>query len=115
MPRWFNTAGPCRPELHYMLPAMRRLPEVRRLIDQEGYFIVHAPRQAGKTTALLSLAQELTAEGLAQLDGYLAGLGLDSGWLVIFDRRSGQPPLAERTRAELASTPSGRPVTVLRA
>jgi hypothetical protein len=46
-----------------MLPATRRLPEVRRLIDQEGYFVVHAPRQVGKTTALLSLAQELTAEG----------------------------------------------------
>ena len=64
MPRWFNTAGPCRPERHYMLPAMRRLPQVRRLIDQESYFVVHAPRQIGKTTALLSLAQELTAEGL---------------------------------------------------
>lgn len=46
-----------------MLPAARRLPEVRRLIDQEGYFVVHAPRQVGKTTALLSLAQELTSEG----------------------------------------------------
>jgi hypothetical protein len=32
-------------------------------------------------------------EGLEQLDGYLAGLGLDGGWLVIFDRRSHQPPL----------------------
>ena len=25
-------------------------------------------------------------EGLEQLDGYLVGLGLDTGWLVIFDR-----------------------------
>jgi hypothetical protein len=63
MPRWFNTAGPCRPEQHYMLPATRRVPEVRRLIEQEGYFVVHAPRQVGKTTALLSLAQELTSDG----------------------------------------------------
>lgn len=54
-------------------------------------------------------------EGLAQLDGYLAGLGLDSGWLVIFDRRSGQPPIAERTRASAATSPSGRQVTVVRA
>jgi hypothetical protein len=46
-----------------MLPATRRVPEVRRLIEQEGYFVVHAPRQVGKTTALLSLAQELTSEG----------------------------------------------------
>jgi len=54
-------------------------------------------------------------EGLAQLDGYLAGLGLESGWLVIFDRRSGQSPLAERTHADHARTPSGRDVAVLRA
>ncbi|MFL5357698.1 AAA family ATPase [Archangium sp.] len=63
MPRWFNTAGPCDPADHYMLPAMRRLPEVRRLIEQKGYFVVHAPRQVGKTTALLSLARELATEG----------------------------------------------------
>lgn len=63
MARWFNTAGPCNPVDHYMLPALRRLPEVQRLIDQRGYFVVHAPRQVGKTTALLALAQGLTAEG----------------------------------------------------
>jgi hypothetical protein len=34
------------------------------------------------------------AEGLGQLDGYLDGLALETGWLVIFDRRTGQPPLA---------------------
>ncbi len=55
------------------------------------------------------------AEGLAQLDGYLSGLGLESGWLVIFDRRAGQPPLFERTRATPATTPGGRRVSVLRA
>ncbi|KYG11076.1 hypothetical protein BE21_58280 [Sorangium cellulosum] len=27
MPRWFNTAGPCNPADHYMLPAEERLPE----------------------------------------------------------------------------------------
>ncbi|WP_408888304.1 hypothetical protein ACJ2CR_24825 [Myxococcus faecalis] len=63
MPRWFNTAGPCNPDHHYMLPAMRRLPEVRRLVEQQGYFVVHAPRQVGKTTALLSFARELSQEG----------------------------------------------------
>jgi len=63
MGRFFNTAGPCRPEMHYMLPPERRLPELRRLIDQELYFVVHAPRQSGKTTFFRSLAQSLTAEG----------------------------------------------------
>jgi hypothetical protein len=54
-------------------------------------------------------------EGLEQLEKYLAGLSLEKGWLVIFNRRSSQPPLAERTTAELAATPVGRQVTVVRA
>ena len=40
----------------------------------------------------------LIAEGLAQLDAYLAGLGLTTGWLVIFDQREGLAPMSERTR-----------------
>jgi hypothetical protein len=55
------------------------------------------------------------ARGLEQLDGYLAGLGLDSGWLVLFDRRSGQPPIEERTRVDEALSPSGRRIQVIRA
>ena len=63
MARWFNTAGPCQSDIHYMLPSMSRLPSLRRLIDQRGYFVVHAPRQTGKTTAMLTLAEELTNQG----------------------------------------------------
>jgi hypothetical protein len=46
-----------------MLPAMARLPEVRRLIERGKYFVIHAPRQTGKTTAVSALAQELTDTG----------------------------------------------------
>ena len=59
----FNTYGPCRPEDHYMLPAAERLPGVRGVIDQKIYFVLHAPRQTGKTTAVMELARQLTAEG----------------------------------------------------
>ena len=61
--RFFNTAGPCKPEDHYMLPAAARLPDVPRLVAQKGYFVIHAPRQTGKTTAMLEMAQALTAGG----------------------------------------------------
>ncbi|MGB7084153.1 MAG: AAA family ATPase, partial [Phormidesmis sp.] len=61
MPRWFNTAGPCKSDIHYMLSPLTRLPELERLIAQESYYVLHAPRQTGKTTLMLSLAQELTA------------------------------------------------------
>jgi type II secretory pathway predicted ATPase ExeA len=63
MPRWFNTAGPCQEDIHYILPPIRRLPTLKRLIDQRSYFVIHAPRQAGKTTAMMALAQQLTASG----------------------------------------------------
>jgi AAA domain-containing protein len=61
--RFFNTAGVCFPDRHYMLPPEPRLPDARRLIDQWQYFIVHAPRQSGKTTTLETLAGNLNAEG----------------------------------------------------
>ncbi|MBU6230043.1 MAG: hypothetical protein KGQ93_10160 [Cyanobacteria bacterium REEB459] len=32
------------------------------------------------------------AQGLEPLDRYLAGLGLDQGWLVIFDQGPDLPP-----------------------
>lgn len=63
MPRRFNTAGPCEPDIHYMIPPLRRLEAVRPLIDHRAYFVVHAPRQVGKTTSLLALARALTPEG----------------------------------------------------
>ncbi|MCJ8282077.1 MAG: hypothetical protein MJK14_20100, partial [Rivularia sp. ALOHA_DT_140] len=63
MSRWFNTAGPCKAEKHYMLPPTSRLPDLSMLIEQESYFVVHAPRQTGKTTAMLALAQQLTESG----------------------------------------------------
>jgi hypothetical protein len=63
MSRWFNPAGPCQAEDHYMLSPMSRLPQVARLIAQRNYFVIHAPRQIGKTTAMLSLAEQLTMSG----------------------------------------------------
>ncbi|CUU59611.1 AAA ATPase domain-containing protein [Parafrankia irregularis] len=63
MARRFNTAGPCDPIRHHMIPALSRLPEAPGLVAQEAFFVVHAPRQTGKTTALRVLAHELTARG----------------------------------------------------
>ena len=61
--RRFNTAGPCDPERHYLVPPEARLPAARRLAEQGGYFVLHAPRQTGKTTLLRTLAVSMTAEG----------------------------------------------------
>ncbi|MEG3921163.1 ATP-binding protein [Microcoleus sp. POL10_C6] len=63
MPRWFNTAGPCQEDIHYALSPTVRLPSLERLIAQRNYFVIHAPRQVGKTTAMLALAKQLTESG----------------------------------------------------
>lgn len=63
MPRRFNITGDCRPDWHYMVPPIPRLPEAPKLVEQMGYFMVHAPQPTGKTTTLKALAKELTASG----------------------------------------------------
>jgi hypothetical protein len=65
MGRFFNTAGPCKPELHYVLPPLLRLnlPEVEALIAAQKYFVLHAPRQTGKTTCLFALQDHLNRGG----------------------------------------------------
>ncbi len=63
MPRHFNTAGPCQEDIHYALSPTVRLPGLERLIAQRSYFVIHAPRQVGKTTAMLALAKQLTDSG----------------------------------------------------
>lgn len=60
------------------------------------------------------------AMGLTQLDDYMNGLSyngspVETGWLVIFDQRSNQPGISERTTSESLATPGGRLVTVIRA
>ncbi len=61
--RFFNTAGPVDCQRHYCLPPLERLdlPEVEMLIEQQKYFVLHAPRQTGKTSSLLALQKHLNA------------------------------------------------------
>ena len=61
--RSFNTAGPVKPDKHYSIPPLERfdLDEVLRLIRNEKYFVLHAPRQTGKTSALLALRDLLNS------------------------------------------------------
>ena len=55
--RFFNTAGPMRPDEHYAIPPLDRVDvdELLSLIRAKQYFVLHAPRQTGKTSALIAL------------------------------------------------------------
>ena len=61
--RRFNTTGICIEGQHYMVPPEPRLPDAPRLIDQGSFFVVHAPRQTGKSTTLRAITNRLTREG----------------------------------------------------
>ncbi|MCJ8283625.1 MAG: AAA-like domain-containing protein, partial [Rivularia sp. ALOHA_DT_140] len=55
------------------------------------------------------------ADGIEQLESYLARLGLDEGWLFIFDRRKNALPIEERLSTKVVRTEKGRDITVIRA
>ena len=63
--RFFNTAGPMKPEMNYCIDPLTRIDweEIQRLIHNERYFVLHAPRQTGKTSALLAMMHVLNEEG----------------------------------------------------
>ena len=63
--RFFNTTGPVVAADHYCIPPLARLDvdELLRLVRDKRYFVLHAPRQTGKTSALLALRERLDAEG----------------------------------------------------
>ncbi|MEW5767054.1 MAG: AAA family ATPase [bacterium] len=60
--RFFNTAGPVNPRDHYTLPFRIDREEIYSLIRQKKYFMLHAPRQTGKTTGLLELVNWINQE-----------------------------------------------------
>ena len=61
--RFFNTEGPIRRDRHYHVPPLDRvnLDDLLGLVRDERYFVLHAPRQTGKTSALLALRDLLNA------------------------------------------------------
>ena len=63
--RHFNTEGPVNADEHYCIPPLERvdLDEILRLIEWKKYFVLHAPRQTGKTSMLHALAERLNSEG----------------------------------------------------
>ena len=82
MEKFFNTSGPTIPDDHYHLDSLSRLdwPEIQQLIRTKRYFVLHAPRQTGKTSALLAMMKTLSEEGkfacaYANIEGAQAARG----------------------------------------
>ncbi|MEN9373570.1 MAG: hypothetical protein RIR79_1122 [Pseudomonadota bacterium] len=61
----FNNAGPCIEGDHFMIDPLVRIDveDMESLIQAKRYFVLHAPRQTGKTTCLLTLMHHLNQQG----------------------------------------------------
>ena len=94
MDRFFNIAGPCNPANHYMLSATARLPDLASLIRKKQYFVIHAQRQCGKTTAMLALRNEINA-GSERVAMYCSLEAVEG----VSDPEKGIPMICERIRA----------------
>ncbi len=61
--RFFNTVGSVIPEDHYFLPHRLNENQLMEFIEKKYYFILHAPRQSGKTTAVMEFVNKLNKQG----------------------------------------------------
>lgn len=63
--KYFNTTGAIQTDIHYCLPPLTRIntEEILQLIAARRYFVLHAPRQTGKTSCLLALTDLLNQSG----------------------------------------------------
>ena len=100
MERCFNIAGPCFPDEHYMLPALERLPGIERIVEQRSYFVLHAARQSGKTTALKALVSAINSKGRMNALYFTV-----ESVQRYTDPRDGIPKIVERMRSALAYNP----------
>ncbi len=64
--KFFNTAGPVNLKDHYCISLLDRIniEEIEMLLSQKKYFLLHAPRQTGKTTVLNALVSHLNQGGI---------------------------------------------------
>ena len=64
--RKFNTEGPVVAADHYFIPPLQRvnLGEVPELVRDKRYFVLHAPRQTGKTSLLAGALRDLLNSGV---------------------------------------------------
>ncbi len=118
MPRTFNTTGPCDEARHYMLPAEARLPDLVPWVEEQLYFVLHAARQTGKTTAMRAFAARLRERGFVAVwatfeesQGMTGIADAEPTWLralAVAAQTSLPPGLCPPPRASVATEPVGQ-------
>lgn len=98
-----------------MLPAAARLPDLDTYVNEEPYFVIHAARQTGKTTAIIAFAAHLREAGKAAVYVSLESsrgvpdvAAAEAIWLQrIRAAANAQLPLALRPSAEAPPVAAG--------
>lgn len=62
MKKSFNVNGICYPDENYMVDLDERIKAIKKLVDNQKYFVINRARQYGKTTTLWALKQYLKEE-----------------------------------------------------
>ena len=62
--KFFSRNGPIQPNIHYFIPHRLDWDRLKEFIHRRYYYILHAPRQSGKTTSILEFTRQLNQEGL---------------------------------------------------
>ena len=84
---------------------------IERPIRQKRYFVLHAPRQTGKTICLMALMNHLNAQGRYQA----LYVNIEHAQAARNDIQEGIVAVAEATAAtEYAEAPAGLPATLPR-
>lgn len=61
--KFFNTVGVIDPQRHYFLPRRLDWEQLTEFIERQYYFMLHAPRQSGKTTSIIEFVKHLNEVG----------------------------------------------------
>ena len=102
--RFFNTTGPVSPDKHYSIPPLGRLDldDVLTLIGNERYFVLHAPRQTGKTSTLLALRDLLNGDSAGDYRCVYANV--EAGQAVRDDIAQGMRTILDELASRARST-----------
>ena len=94
--RFFNTAGPIKPDMHYYVPPLERLDFDAVMLMIEHLILWPAPSDARPDQAVQKVVieykmlhkslEQTVREGLEQTRAYMDRCAATKGHLVIFDR-----------------------------
>ncbi len=96
--KFFNTVGKIDPEEHYFLPHRLDWAQLENFIEKKYYFLLHAPRQSGKTTAIIEFVNHLN-EGEKYTALYIS---IESARTAVNDVKRAVQIILEQFRDQIA-------------